>query len=72
MKFPTKISTCFLLTAVAVMLAGCGSHDQSTPSTNSATGGTPPDVINAAKKQSQDMNNHPPPAQGAPAAPATH
>ena len=70
MKSSVKIGAGLLFAMVAVMLAGCGNHDQNSPS---ATGGTPPDVVQNSKNQAQGMQSHPPPAaQGAPTAPATH
>jgi len=70
MKQLIKFGAPLLFMVFALMLAGCGSRDQNTPSTGSSSQGTPPEIINAAKKQSQDMGNHPPP--NATTAPATH
>ena len=61
MKLPIIMATCLLFAAVAVTLAGCGSHDQNSPSAASGSQGTPPEIIQNAKNQAQDMKNHPPP-----------
>lgn len=70
MKSSVKIGVGLFFAMFAVMLAGCGNHDQNSPST---TGATPPDVVQNSKNQAQGMQSHPPPnAHGTPAAPATH